>query len=309
MSYDETDNGLITRLFHDKAGGDTGGTAGGTGGVGSNTGEGGTAPVALTGEAFRNSLPEDIRGHTALAKIDSLDVMANSFVASQKFIGKDPARLVEIPETMDDTFRGDMFKRMGLPDTVEGYKLVAPEGASPTYNPDTPMSKAFVEAAHKNGILPGQAQGMFSWFSGFLTEAEKASSTTAVVQHATNVETLKGEFGEAYDAKLRAVMFAVDKLGGADLKAALDDADLGTSPPVIRALAKIGEMLAGDTSIGSGENGSGNFGGAMTPAEATQKANELTKQAMDSPANSVTERRRLGEEATKFRDIARKRVA
>lgn len=252
---------------------------------------------------FRDTLPADLKSHTALAKITNVEHMARSYISAQKMIGKDPDRVVELPGAEDLEGRRAVLERLGLPKDTTGYKLEAPQGAPEFLAPKGPLAEGFTAAAHKLGILPDQAAGVYQWFAGAMSETAKMQASQEDAAHAENTRALQAKYGAAFDQNIAAANFGVDKVGGDELRALLDSKGLGTHPLVIEAFSQIGKMLAedgiGDTRGGGGGNP---FGGALAPDEARAKARDLQAQAMKEP--NMAERRRLNTEAQKFYKMA-----
>ena len=291
-----------TRIFYDEAGGDGGEGDGGTDGV-TNGGEG-TPPAlpegAFLAENFRDALPEDIRSHASLAKITSLEDLGRGYINGQSMIGKDLSRLVEIPGAdQTEEVRGVLTK-LGAPAAADGYQLEATEGAPEWLGVDQEMSKGFTAKAAELGLLPGQAQGLYSWFTGTLTEVSKTGEATTLATSETQARELEAEFGGAFDQNIAVINHAIDKLGGQPLRDAINEAGLGTNPILLKSYLAAGKLLAEDTA-GDG-SGAGSFGDRMSPDEARSKGKALLEQA--SMSDQPMERRRLNEEAQNFFKIA-----
>ncbi len=283
---------------------------GGTGDAGGGGGDGGGTPTLPDGaffadQRFRDALPEDIRGHEGFAKVANLEGMARSFLSGQKMTGMDPNKFVEVPKPEDADAVRAVMTRLGLPGEAKDFTLSAPKDVTAGFGPSEPLAKGFAEAAHKAGILPSQAQGIYEWFTGTMGETMTGQETAKNASAEENVRVLEGKWGAAFDQKVAVANFAIDKLGGEDLRKVFNEAGVGTNPLVMEALVKIGGMLAedsGEGGEGSGE-GAGRFGSALTPSEATSKARELIAQSHEHKAFSP-ERKRLQEEAQRFFALA-----
>lgn len=294
----------------EEGGGSEGGGSGAAEGGGSGAAEGGqqqevTLPEgAIFADArFREALPDDLKQHPSLQKMTNVEHMARSYVSAQKMVGKDPDSIVELPKADDPDGRRAVLAKLGLPEKPDGYeKLSLPEGAPEFMKPEGQLAQGFMETAHKLGVLPDQVSGMYQWFSGVMGEAAQAQEAEKNAKADENIRALQGEWGNAYDQRVAAANFAIDKLGGEDLRAALDDAGLGASPVVLKALAQVGGLMAED-GVGDSRGGKGGpFGGAMTPDEARSKARDMQQAALNE--KNPSERRRLNEEAQKYYKMA-----
>ena len=76
-------------------------------------------------EGWMESLPEDLRGDETLKSIPDLSAMAKMLVSGQKMIGADKI-IIPGNESTDEDW-GEVFKKLGRPETGEGYELAKPE--------------------------------------------------------------------------------------------------------------------------------------------------------------------------------------
>ncbi len=296
------------RIFYDEAAGGEagGGEAGGEAGGGTGGEAGGTVEVklpegAFMADNFREALPEDIRSHASLAKIENLESLGRSFVNAQQMIGKDPSRLVEIPTDDKPEEMRAVLTKLGAPADASGYTLTPTDGAPEWLGVDQEMSKGFLEHAAKEGLLPSQTQNTYKWFTEIMAGAAKTAETKSLAEADTNIRQLEAEFGGAFDQKIAIANHAIDKLGGEDLRNVLNDASLGANPVVLKAFIGAGALMAED-SAGDG-GGGGDFGSRLSPDEARSKGKALLEQASKSGVDQM-ERRRLNEEAQVFFQMA-----
>lgn len=313
-------------IFRDETGQEGGGSGGVTSGQGSSGqgtgqgtgqstvldggqggGDGATPPRVPEGffhrEKFLEALPEELRRDPSLGKIKDLEGMARSYLSAQKLVGKDPQQTVELPRA-DAKFdeKRQIFGKLGAPDSADGYKLKAPDGLPEQVTRlDTPLGKAFLETAHKVGLLPEQAQAVYENFSSILASTMQEESGKSEKAHAENIAALRTELGEAFDERVRAAEFAIEKLGGGDLREAINEAGLGTNPHLVKALAQVGMMMAEDDGGADGDRTGPKFG-RMAPAEARARGQDILRQALNE--KNMAERRRLNEEAQKFFKMA-----
>lgn len=275
--------------------------------LGTPPGAAGGAPAALPEGAiysdhrFVERLPDDLKADPIIGKYSKggIEGLARSLVASQRMIGKDPNKLVELPDTVDQKFVTSLAGRLGLPADVKNYKLEGVKDAPAWTAPTTPFAQAMVSSAHKHGILPSQFQGFFNDVVPLLAGAEKEQSSALAKQETDNLAALDREWGQAKDQKLGQANNAVTKLDpSGKLREELIRTGLDTSPVVLNALARVGEML-GEDNAGSDAPGGGDFSGTrLPPAEAAARGKELLSQSMNS--KNPAERRRLNQEAQKF---------
>lgn len=293
---------LIARVWHDEEGGGEGGGEGGEGGS-QNVPE--LPEGAIMADQWFSALPEELQNAPELQKFKDgkLEDFARSVSGFQKLVGKDPNKLVEMPDSPDSENRREILQRLGLPETTKdgAYKLEAPEGTPEFLQGDSEFSQKMIDKAHELGVFPDQLAGLYNTFVQEINGAYENQTSQLAAKAEENARSLEAEFGAAFNGKIAAANFAIDKLGGEEVRDALNEAGLGTHPPLIKALAEIGNMLAedGDVSVNSG---TGRFGNEMTPNEAKAKGRELLEEAMNT--NDMAKKKRLNDEAQKFFKMA-----
>jgi hypothetical protein len=285
---------------------------GGTGGAGEagagNTG--GTPPAEFKlpdNWDYRTALPPELKESPSAKKYGSLPDLVRSLDSAQQMIGKPLDRLVEIPPNADATVRQQVMERLGLPKNLPDYKIEAVKGAEDHLKVDSPNMKALIEVAHKEGILPGQMQAVINKFGGILAEGHKTIEAAEIQRNADNVTALKAKWGEAFDGKVAAANFAVEKLGGDKagvdaLRESINRGGLGTDGPLLNMLATIGEMLNEGGEAGDKQNG---IGIGMTPDNAKAEGMRLLNEAMNE--KDQMKRRDLNAKAQEFFAKASKR--
>jgi len=226
---------------------------------------------------WRDSIPEDVRGHRSLEHIHDIGALAKSYVHAQSMIGADKIALPGKSAT-DDDYR-QIFQRLGLPETSEGYEIIhnIPEGEQT----DQSMVDWFASAAHEAGLTQRQAQALANQWNQKAIEGAQADQADYEAYVGEVERELRSEYGPAYTDALNLGNDVIDQFGDADfLELPLADGTLmGDNPQVIRLLANIGSYIAEkvgeDTIIGAKSTN------AMTPVEIERKIEEL--QAKDSP--------------------------
>ena len=119
-------------------------------------------------------------------------------------------------------------------------------------------------------MLPTQAQKLFDWYN---EASEKIVQDQVNQKQATEqqaVDSLKSEWGSAYDSKLKAAQAGVAHYGNEELIDYLEETGLGNNPNLIKTFAKIGETLSEDAFKDGGQT---NFG--MTPQDAQTQINSV----------------------------------
>jgi len=230
-------------------------------------GGGGVAPAAGTqppAATWRDSLPDDIKGEACLQPIADIGALAKGYVHAQKLVGSDKI-FVPSQHATDQDWQ-QVFRKLGVPEKVEDYKIERPKDASF----DDEFVGQFKSKAHAFGILPKQAQSLVNWFN----EASKSKSQQLATQYQTELTTgltaLKQEWGQAYDAKLSRANQVAEASGGKELLTLLTETGLNNHPTVLKAFAKLGDMAKEDSMPSDAPGGS-----AITPAQADSRISEI----------------------------------
>lgn len=213
---------------------------------------------------WRSGLPEDIKSDPSLKAIQDVDSLAKSYVHSQRMLGADK---VHIPNKYaTDTEWRSFYHKAGLPEEVKDYEL-----SSGNAEVDKDFFQDYKKASHEAGVLPSQAQKMFNWH---MEKAAAESETQAKRQTEfieSNINTLKTDWGAAYDSKIKSAQAAINHFGDPVLRQHLETTGLGNDSKLIKVFSKIGETLSDDNF--KGESSTGNYGN--TPEQATHKINEI----------------------------------
>lgn len=221
----------------------------------------GAAPAPKT---WRDELPDDIKADPSLSAILDVPSLAKSYVHAQKLVGADKV-IVPTQHATEDDWQG-VFRKLGNPEKLEDYKVERPK--------DAPFDDEFVGAfkaiAHKAGVLPKQAQNLVNWFN----EASKAQSEKLAsgyqAELVKGIDALKAEWGQAYSAKLSRANQVLFEAGGQELSELLKQTGLSAHPLMIKAFAKVGDMLKEDA-IPADDAG----GQLITPAQADSKISAI----------------------------------
>lgn len=223
----------------------------------------------VASEDWKDSIPEDLRNDPSLADIQDVGSLAKSFVHSQHMIGADK---VAIPSRESSPEELDAFyNKLGRPESATGYEV--PTEGMPEVPTNNELQTQFFEEAHRIGLNKQQAAALVRW------QAEQSHSGLEAMQQEgqaaleSATDTMRKEYGKAFEEKLTLAKGAAQEFGGDELMALLDKTGLGNEPAVIRAFANIGKAIANDEIIGGG----GRQGFMMSPAEAKQQITNLKR--------------------------------
>lgn len=243
---------------------------------------------------YRTALPENLRTGVA-AKYANLADLVTGAENAQKLIGKPIDRLVEIPPNADAETRRGVLSKLGLPEKIDDYKVSAPKKGGDFVDVSKPAFAKLREAAHGLGILPDQLQGLVEVIGESTQAGYDATVAAGNEKHANNIKALQTELGETFDKVVADANLGIMRIGGQELIDALNGAQMGTDPVVLKAFAKVGAMLAED---GGGGDKDGGGDGPLNPSALRGQANDLIQKAIET--NNPMERKKYQEEAAKL---------
>lgn len=218
-----------------------------------------TPVTTETSADWRGLLSEDIKTNKALESFKDINSLAKSYLHAQTLIGK---RVTDLsPEEL-----GQVYSKLGRPETAAGYELPAPEG--------DPIVTSYRQIAHDLGLSKQTAETLYRRYADTIVEQQRGAQEAFEKQSEEHREALKQEWGSAYKERLEYARRGALSLGGEELlKEIMNSPSLGNNPMVIRALANAGMKLR--ESAGFGSSDSAAF--TMTPEMATNEIATLKK--------------------------------
>lgn len=168
-----------------------------------------------------------------------------SYAHAERLIGRDPASLVPLPGAdADDGAWAAFHARAGRPESPDGYGFGRKEA-----------DRRLAGQAHALGLTPRQAV----LFREQAREGQKAAeaewAATLNRRHAASVAELRREWGAEFERNDALALRALDYAGGPDLARTVVEAGLSGDPDFVRALARLGGLLAEDGMVGGGGGG------------------------------------------------------
>lgn len=275
---------MTGRSFRDRIAWAPDAPAGGAMPAASANGGGGdpAAPEGAAAATWRDTLPEDLRGHEVLGRLDSVEALAREHVNAQGLIGR---KGLILPQSAEDKAGWDkVWAELGRPESPEKYDLgdwTPPEGLP--WNGDA--QQAMLAKAHARGVPNDMMKGLIADYA----ELQKASFDQLIgnanAVYGKAVDSLKGEWGDQYDAQMARANRAVREFFGDQAEHALklqllDGSFLLDNAQMARAFAAIGAALGGDDDLPTQE-GAGGGGGpdVSTPEGAKAEIVRLMKDA------------------------------
>ena len=242
---------------------------------------------------FKDLIPESFREEKSLNNFNNMEDFVKSYLHAQKLVGSDKIPVPNKHATDEDW--NEVFKKLGAPDTPEGYKYDL-KGEEM----DEGSIKEFNQTAHRLGLLPKQAEGLIKFYNEMnANQANNLEEQAAQAQMNTEAE-LKKEFGPQYAKRLdQAKRLAVNSLGQEFLEKTYlkDGSRLGDNLQVIKAFSDLAEKLSEDPII------QGDGSSYMTAKDIEKEIDELTQEGSAYWNKSHPNHQKSVDEVLKLREM------
>jgi len=182
---------------------------------------------------FQSLIPEEYKEEKSLQNFSKMDDFVKSYLHSQKLVGLDKIPVPNKHATDEDW--KEVYKRLGSPETADGYKYSLPEGHAV---PEDTL-KSFSEQAVKLGLLPNQADGIMKYYNEVINQGVNDQTIKSDEARKASEQDLRKEFGSTYDNKIT---------GAKNLNTTMlaDVSKLGDNPQIVKAFANLSEKLSDD---------------------------------------------------------------
>lgn len=213
---------------------------------------------------WTDGLNDDLKGFVANKGWKDPGAVVQSYQELAKFAGA-KQNYVEIPEAGDVEGVTGILRKLGAPESAEGYSFDIGEDVQVDEN----LLGSFKEMAAGASFTPEQAKVAVDWYNGQMADAKAAFEQNQIEQSEAAIAALKQEWGKDFDANVAAGQTLVKRLG-------LDAAEIEafekatSTAAVMNIMAKLGSGL-GEKGLVGDETTSG----LMTPHQANAKIAEL----------------------------------
>lgn len=215
--------------------------------------------------SWRDGLSQESRDDPTIGRYENVEDLAKGLITAQRSLGNK----VGVPSKASTPEEWATFwDATGRPAEINGYE--SPQDLPEGTELDVGQTEAFFKHAHSIGLTKQQAAHLMRFEVGRQGEAMTAHEAAMDKYRQESITTLKGEFGQAYDERIALAKNAVAQLGGEPLQTYLTSTGMGDSPEMVRAWAKVGEILAQDAVIGQGRQ---EF--TQTPEQAQREIDKL----------------------------------
>lgn len=196
---------------------------------------------------WHSELPETIREN--FKEYKSVGDLANAFL-----VGKNTPQEFKAPENEEELTK--IYKALGTPESIEGYKFGLPEGVKAdwlTENISDEWENGFKSEALKLGLTDKQASAIRNRFISDAYSATQKQQEASVKFVQAELANLKKDWGNDYENNVRAAEILVDVAdpSGSFLKF-LKETKLITHPQMVRFLGNIGIQTIEDSNLTSG---------------------------------------------------------
>lgn len=195
--------------------------------------------------SWKDSLPDDLKTEKALESIQDIPGLAKSYIHAQKMIGTDKIPVPNKYATDEDW--QVVYDKLGRPKSADEYKFNLKENS----NIDENALKGFRETAHKNGLLPKQAEAIMNFYNDMTQNYIDDLNSKSEQGRMNAQQSLKKEWGAAFDTKVKNANTIANKYLNEDFAflTLSDGTKIGDHPDFIKAFANIANDLGEDKLI------------------------------------------------------------
>lgn len=228
--------------------------------------------------SWKSGINTDLRNSPLLQKFedtpDGLNKALESHANLEKLLGHEK---VPVPKDINDIEGWNRFsKAMGIPDKAEGYGLPDPKLPDSMKGITIDKNK-FAEIMHAHKVHPSAVKGIWNEYQRLNVDIHTAAMKAHQENLGKTVNTLKGEWGDAYQTNVELGQMVINKFSDNEETNDYLTSVLSQDPRGIKFLAKIGDQFA--------ENKVGEFQMkrfSLSPDEALEEVAQM-KRDMDGP--------------------------
>lgn len=204
-------------------------------------------------QSWRDSLPDDLKGNASLEKFETVEGLAKSYTNLEKMLGADK---VPVPKEGDNEALERWYKAGGWPEQPEGYKFEKPADIPEGMVYDQDIDNRLTGILHEAKLDPRQAHSVREKLIELVSEgtvenvnASKAQADAVEAERKTAEESLRKEWGNAFDERAKIAGRAMNELWGADLMSAFEAGGFGNHPVLVKKAYEMGTKLIGEKNL------------------------------------------------------------
>ena len=192
---------------------------------------------------FKSLIPDEYKEDKALANFQDMNQFVKSYLHAQKMVGLDKIPVPNKYATDEDW--QEVYKRLGAPEKADQYKYKFDKDQQVDEN----ALKAFNEVAHRNGLLPKQAESIVKFYNELSQQAVSQEASKIDAARLESETVLKTEYGSEYNKRLdQAKRLASQTLGADFLNNTIlkNGSKLGDNVSLIKAFSALADKLSED---------------------------------------------------------------
>lgn len=250
-----------------------------------------TPPNSGAPEPWYNVLPENLRAEQSIIRYNDIAKFAEAKLHLERHMGVPEDRLLKLPNADDAQAMGELYNRLGRPESFDKYTLQNPEGLPPLM-PE--REKKIREEFFNAGLTQAQVDRLWKLQADIgLEDMQSTSVSNAAEMQVAELE-LKSHWGKEYDNTMAIVQNFIGKEFDDKTLDMLEKTGLDKNPALIKVIGdtlrkfNMGGGLAG---LGEGNGGRANIGG-LTPSEALAQIAAL--RADEKFVSALTDKQNIG---------------
>jgi hypothetical protein len=259
------------------------------------------APPAAPAETF--TPPEWAKGLTVehdilkapmFSSVKTMDDVVKGYYHAQKMVGADKV-VVPTKASTPEQWK-EYYTKIGLPNTVEDYKVELPATLN---NPD--FTKNLVAKAHEMNVLPEQLSSIVAEMEKYNEQIIADYDASQLQEQAATADALKKEWGADFQRNLASAQRVIKHFGGDEMLNQVLESPLANDGSFLRLMASISSKLTKEDTFSSDIVST--FG--TSSADAKKKINEIYANPNHAYFDSNSAKHRDAvEEMLKWQEIA-----
>lgn len=232
-----------------------------------------TPAPAPAGEPWFQGVDTETLGYLQNRGLDKVDAKAAALKAiefhrnAEKLVGVPSDQVLRLPKDATDSAGWDAVrKRLGRPDTADGYDLAAIKDKA-----GDEFVGFFKQAAFKAGLSKEDATALAAAYVGFAEKTEATETEQAAVKLSLEQQSLKKDWGSEFEVRKNIASSAAQKLGVTPEALGALESQIGYKA-VFEMFHRIGTAMGEDSFVRGGPGGP-----LLGPAQARDKIAALKR--------------------------------
>lgn len=226
------------------------------------------AEIKVSPSDWTTGFNDELKGYIQAKGFKDPNSLLDSYRGLEKLMGAPKDRLLKLPEKADAPEWNEIYSKLGRPQDPKSYKFEGIEGVDPK------LEGWARENFHKLGLTQQQGENLLKSYR----ELETTESKNLMEQKQNSIksqeETLKKEWGSAFDQNIQVARKAAAQFG-MDAKT-IDGLESAMGyDGVMKFLQNIGSKIGESAFVGP--NSAKGFGNVMTPSQAQFEISELRR--------------------------------